>query len=132
MVSAFGISVSGLQAASTRFAASANNTANAFSTKSLKNGQVIDEPYHAQKSQQISNSLGGVLKVEVSDANPPTKVIFNPTAENADANGASRVPNVDLEKEMIDQQIAAYDYKANLKAIKVQNNLLDSTLNIIS
>jgi flagellar basal-body rod protein FlgC len=132
MTSVFSIAMSGLTAASRRLEISAQNIANRDSTKTVINGQVIDEPYHAQKAQSISNALGGVVKVNVTDANPPTTTIFNPNAENADANGSSRVPNVSIENELIDQRVAGYDFKANLKSIQAQNHLLDSLLDIKS
>jgi flagellar basal-body rod protein FlgC len=132
MTFAFGISTSGLHASAKRIAVAADNIANVNSTKQLQNGQVVNEPYHAKKTQTISNALGGVFKVEVLDANPPTKTMFNPNADNADANGSSEVPNVDLAQEMIDQRIASYDFKANLKSIKVQDNMLQNLLDIKS
>jgi flagellar basal-body rod protein FlgC len=131
MTSVFSIAVSGLNAASQRLAVSAQNIVNKDSTKTLKDGQVIDEPYHAQQAQSISNALGGV-SVVVKDANPPTTVTFNPDDPSADANGAVRVPNVDLETELVNQSIAAYDFKANLKSIKTQDDMLSSLLDIKS
>jgi flagellar basal-body rod protein FlgC len=129
MTSVFGISVSGLNAASKRLEVSANNIANKDSTRTIKDGQVTNEPYHAQRAQSISQANGGV-SVVVRDENPPTVTTFNPGADNADANGQSEVPNVALEKELIDQNIASYDYKANLKAIKIQNNVFEELLRI--
>lgn len=132
MTSVFGIALSGLNAAAKRFAVSANNTANVDSTKQYNNGQLVNEPYHAQQAYTLSSSLGGVYKVEVKDAYPPTKTVFNPNAENADENGASQVPNVDIANEMILQRVASYDFKANLKSIQAHDNMLKNLLDIKS
>ncbi len=131
MTSVFSISTSGLYAAAKKLEVSAGNTANVNSTKTVKDGVVTNEPYHAQIAQSISNAQGGVT-VKVKDAAQPTKTIFDPTAENADANGNSLAPNVNLDHELVNQRIASYDYKANLKAIRVQLNLDKSLLDIKS
>lgn len=129
MVSSINTALSGLNAASKRLAVSSNNIANQNSTKSLENGQTVDKPYVPQRVEQISLENGGV-KTVVKDVDPATVTQFDPDNPDADANGGIQVPNVSLESEIINQKIATYDYKANLKTLKVQDDLLKSLLDI--
>jgi len=131
MISSFNVSISGLNAATRRISVAADNIANQSSTATKQDGQVIDEPFHAKVAQSISQGQGGV-SVVVKEANPPIITTFDPTAPNADANGQSRVPNVDVAEQLINQRIAGYDYKANLKSIQVQDNMLKNLLDIKS
>lgn len=129
-MSPFDVSVSGLNAASRRLQVSANNLANIHSTGKMVNGQVVNSPYKAQVAQQVSNTLGGV-SVVVKDANPPTITAYSPTDPAADpATGLTEIPNVDVAEEFINQMIASYDFKANLKAITTQNGLFENLLDI--
>jgi flagellar basal-body rod protein FlgC len=131
MISSFSVSVSGLTAAGKRVGVAANNIANQNSTSTNVNGTKVDKPYHAQVAQSVSNGGGGV-NVVVKDANPPTITTFDPSSSNADANGQAEIPNVDVAEQLVNQQVASYDFKANLKAIKVQDNLFKSLLDIKS
>jgi flagellar basal-body rod protein FlgC len=131
MISSFNVSLAGLNAAAKRLQVSATNIANQFSTATIKDGQLVNEPYKAQRAQQVSNNLGGV-SVVVRDANPPTVTAYAPGSPNADANGQAEIPNVSMEDEFINQMIASYDYKANLKAIQTQNHLFENLLDIKS
>lgn len=127
MVSAINTALSGLAAASTRLEVSANNIANQFSTKSQVNGVTTDQPYVAQQVDQVSLSTGGTQAL-VHDVNPATVTI----ADQSGQGGTTEVPNVNSDEELVNQNIAAYDYKANLKTIKVQDNLDKALLDIIS
>ena len=129
MVSSFNISLSGLNAASKRFEVSATNVANQRSTATIVDGEKIDRPYAAKRVEQLSHASGGV-ETKVVDKNPPTVTIFDPGSPNADANGSAEVPNVNLDEEAVNQVIASYDYRANLKALKTSDDLLRNSLDI--
>lgn len=131
MVSTYNIALSGLNVAGKRLEVNANNLANQFSTSRLENGREIDEPYRAQQVIATSNSIGGV-QARVVEKTPATTIVFDPTASNADANGASQVPAVDTAEKLTGMRIASYDFRANLKVIQAQNKLDQETLNIIS
>jgi len=126
MVSAVNAAVSGLDAATKRLQVSANNTANQSSTQSNVNGQVVDKPYTPQQVDQVTLSSGGV-QAKVRDVNPPTTTEVNPS--NPQGN-TQQVPNVNPQQEVLNKQLASYDFKANLKTIKVANDTLNSLLNI--
>jgi flagellar basal-body rod protein FlgC len=131
MVSAIGSALSGLAAAGKRLEVTANNITNQFTTLTKVDGETINKPYTPQRADQVSVAGGGV-EVKVSDVNPASKKIFDPTNPAADANGATDYPNIDLEEQLVKQQLASYDFKANLKTIKVQNEFYKNLLDIIS
>ena len=89
------VALSGIQAAQTRLANSANNIANASTDK-----------FQPQKVE-LSPLQGGGVKAEL--------------IEPKDAQG------VVLEQEVVETIAAGYDFKANLKVLKTQNEL-DKTL----
>lgn len=125
MASSFDISLSGINAASKRLEVSANNIANQFSTKTLKNGEASDKPYTPQRVDQVSLSTGGV-QAQANNVNPPTV-----TAPDAQGNPTQQ-PNVDQAEQLVQQNIASYDFKANLKSIQVQSDIMKSLLDIKS
>lgn len=125
MVSAMNVSLSGLTAASKRIEVAANNIANQNSTKKLKDGQVADEPYTPQRVDLVSLSNAGV-QAQVKDVQPAT-------TQQPDSDGKlQEVPNVDQAQQLVDMNVASYDYKANIKALKVQDKVQQSLLNILS
>lgn len=118
--SATNIALTGLNAAETRLSVSANNIANQSSAKQLVNGKVVNQPYTPQQVQQTSLPGGGT-QAQVADINPATVTV-----------GGQQLPNVDQSNEIVQQSIASYDFKANLKTIKVQDQMQKSLLDIIS
>lgn len=126
-LSAVGSALSGLQAASKRIQVSADNVANQYSTKTIKNGQILDQPYIPQIAQQVSHSGGGV-QVITKDATPATI----PVQDQYDPGQLVDYPNVDVATELVNQRIASYDYKANLKTLKVAHEMEQNLLDILS
>lgn len=128
MVFAIGSALSGLAAAGKRLEVSAANVANQHSTRKKVDGQTVNEPYTPQRVQQVSLQNGGVQAV-VSDISPATTTVYDPDHPDTGPDGVLKLPNVSVEEELVGQKIASYDYKANLKTIKVaedmQKNLLD-------
>jgi flagellar basal-body rod protein FlgC len=120
MISPVGSALSGLNASSRRIAVAADNIANQFSNN-----------YTPSQVDQVSLSNGGVLARE--KAVTPDKVqIFNPVDPNADASGLVSMPNVDVANELVSMSIASYNFKANLKSIKVSDEMQKSLLDILS
>lgn len=123
--------LSGLNAAGRRLENSSNNIANQFSTSTILNGKELDEPYKPQQVQQVSLETGGV-KTVAKTKDPATFDIYDPTHPQASDEGLLSLPNVDVARELVDTQIAAYDFKANLKTIQAENNNTKRLLDIIS
>lgn len=131
MVSPINTAISGLFAASRRLSVSANNIVNQGSTRTQVDGVETNTPYTPKQVVQISQATGGVI-TRVIDKNPATVGVFIPDHPDADAEGVVQFPNVDIAEELVNQKIASYDYKANLKTIKVQDELQKSLLDIFS
>lgn len=120
--------VSGLKAAENRLYTSANNVANMHSTTSSVNGERVDEAYRAQRVVQTSAEPG--VRSDRVDVDPATIPVYDPTNVAADENGITEYPNVDLAQEVINQQIATYDFKANLKSIQAADEMAEELLDI--
>ncbi len=131
MSSAINTALSGLNAASKRLENSANNIANQFSTSTSLNGVTSNTPYVPTDIDQVSLSAGGVQALVKQRENATTQA-YDPTNPAANEDGLVTYPNVDTAQELISQQVAAYDFKANLKTIKVADEMQQSLLDIIS
>lgn len=126
MVPAITNALSGYKAATERLSVSAENIANQFSTSRVENGKVTNEPYVPQRVEAISQAEGGVTTERV--AKEPASV----PRLNSSTGELENVPNVNLEEEIVNQVIASYDAKANLRSIQIQNELFKSALDIFT
>ena len=127
--SSMNIALTGLRAAETRLANSANNVANMQSTVSRIDGERVLEPFKAQQVTQTSLSTGGV-RTDLRAVDPKSVPVYDPTNVAANEEGITQYPNVDLEEEIINQQIATYDFKANLNVIETTDEMMDDLLDI--
>lgn len=131
MVSAVGVALSGLSAASLRVGVASNNIANLQSTSSLRNGQRTDEPYTPQEVVQTSDENGGV-RASVRDVEQPSISQLDPSNPSADASGVVKFPNVDLAEQLTNMIVGGYDFRANLKVFKANDELTKSLLDIVA
>lgn len=118
------IALSGMQAASRRLENSSNNVANLSSA-----GSKPGEAFRPQRVTQSSLEEGGVT-TSLQAQNPATFKTFDPTNPAADADGLVEYPNVNLEEEAINQHMASYDFKANIKSIKTEDQMMKALLDI--
>lgn len=123
MVSAITVGVSGFNAAAERVKTSADNLANQFSTARVEGGKVVNEPYVPQQVQSISQENGGVTTKRV-DKYPASVPIAKGDGTTVD------MPNVDTAEELVNMQVAANDAKANLAAMRIENKMQQSLLDI--
>lgn len=131
MSTAIGSALSGLAAASKRIEVSAANLANQSSTATQIDGVTTNKPYIPKDVVQISLGAGGV-RPEVRDAGNPVVKYHDPENPQADKNGFVDTPNVDTAEQLVKMQIASYDYKANLKAIKIADRMEQNLLDMLS
>ncbi len=103
----FSTALSGLNAATSRIANSANNIANARTPD-----------FKATDAVQRSLNDGGVI-VDIRERQPSQ-------VETADG----KMPNVSLEQEVVNSVVAQNDYLANIRVLKVQKELDKSLLDI--
>jgi flagellar basal-body rod protein FlgC len=127
----FNIALTGLNAASTRIANSAQNTVNRESYTSTINGEVVNTPFVPQEVEQRSLDTGGVA-TSLRPVEPASIPVFDPQNPAVDGEGFVQAPNVDLEREQVDRIAASAAFKANLKVIESGDLLLGSLLDIKS
>jgi flagellar basal-body rod protein FlgC len=126
----FGIGLSGMNAAQVRLGNSANNVANLQSTSSLVNGERVERAYQPTDVSQRSIEPTGGVETSIRTRNPAIIPVYQPENSAADENGIVEFPNVNLEEEAVQQKIASYDFKANAKVIKTQDEMMKSLLDI--
>jgi flagellar basal-body rod protein FlgC len=84
------------------------------------------------KQVQDVTTAGGGVRAEVRPVTPPSVEVYAPGSPDADANGIAAIPNVNLAEELVTQIQAQRAYEANAKALKTQDELIDSLLDIRS
>jgi len=143
---AIGIAGTGLTAERMRMDVTAENLANADTTKGA-NGQ----PYRRQSvllaqsgTPGFSGALSGALQEQtgavppggvtvagiVSDATPNRRV-YDPSNPEADAQGYVSMPNVDTVTEMTDLISEQQSYQADVTAMQTSKSMFTSTLGLL-
>jgi flagellar basal-body rod protein FlgC len=137
MIAAFSASLSGLFAQSKRLAVSADNVAN-WRSRGLRpesgaqaSGAEQAGAYLPKRVQDVTTAGGGV-RGEVRPVSPPSVMVYAPGRPDADAEGMAAVANVDLAEELVTQKLAQRAYEANAAALRTQDELTDSLLDIKS
>lgn len=141
----FDISASALTAQRMRMDVISSNIANAETTRgSYVNGQfqpykrklVVLEPLQQSFAGVLSKEMGqsgrnqGVRVARIQEDQTPSKLVYNPTHPDADANGYVHMPNVDIAKEMVDMISASRSYEANITAINATKAMFVKALEI--
>lgn len=122
--------LSGFQAAQKRLEAASSNIANQFSTRTRdQDGVETVAPPPVLEVVQSSQAEGGV-RAEIRGSDRAPFKAFDPQNPDADENGQVSTPRVDTAEEIVKSKIATYDAQANLKSIKVQDDLFKSLLDI--
>jgi len=140
------ISATALTAQRMRMNVTAENLANATSTKGA-DGQpyrrkevvlqsVADGGFGAALTRAIgSNSgsvaAGGVQVAAVTEDQTPGKMVYDPSHPDANADGYVQMPNVDTVTEMVDLIDAQRAYEANVTAMSASKQMFAKTLEIL-
>jgi flagellar basal-body rod protein FlgC len=140
------VSASGLTAQRLRMDVTAENLANAQTTRGA-NGQpyrrkevVLQEIPQTGFGAQLSSAMGagtsggGVGGVEVSqivEDRTPGKLVYDPGHPDANAQGYVRMPNVDTVSEMVDLIDSSRAYEANVTAMQSTKQMLTKTLDLL-
>jgi flagellar basal-body rod protein FlgC len=127
--SVFSTALSGLQAATRRIAAAANNVANLNDVTSLSPKPGDPAQFRPLLTVQTSLAAGGTA-ARFQNVTPASVPSFQPDSPFANADGLVAVPNVDLATQMIDSLTASTSYKANAKVIEVAQQMQDQLLKI--
>jgi flagellar basal-body rod protein FlgC len=143
---AIDISGSALSAERLRMDVTAENLANANTTRTAAGG-----PYRRKvvvlETQQPSRSFGTVLASQmrtrggekpagvqvgaIAQDTTPNRRVYDPGHPDADAQGYVAMPNVDSVSEMVDLISASRSYEANVTAMQSAKQLFAKTLELL-
>ena len=139
------ISASALTAQRLRMNVTAENIANAETTKGADGnpyrrkevtlravGQ--DGTFGSQLSRAMGTSgvaPGGVQATEITQDQTPLKQVYDPGHPDADERGYVQMPNVDPVAEMVDLISAQRAYEANVTAMSAAKQMFAKTLEIL-
>jgi flagellar basal-body rod protein FlgC len=138
---AIDISASGLTAERTRMDVTAQNLANAQTTRGA-NGQ----PYQRQVvvlqqiggfGQTLAGAMGGgtapggVQVGAIAADSTPNQLVYNPGSPDANAQGYVRMPNVNPVTEMVDMIDESRSYEADVTAMQTSKTMYEKTLNLL-
>jgi flagellar basal-body rod protein FlgC len=132
MIAGFSTSLSGLLAQGKRLAVSADNVANMQSRGVRQDGPAQQPGAFVPKRAQDVTTAGGGVRADVRPVAPPSVEIYAPSRPDADARGVAAIPNVNLAEELVTQKLAQRAYEANAAALRTQDEMTDSLLDIKS
>jgi flagellar basal-body rod protein FlgC len=145
MFDAFDISASALTAERMRMDVTAENLANAQTTRTANGGPYRRKEVVLQEVEQgggFAGSLrtamgagsgrpGGVEVAGIAEDSSPNKMVYDPGHPDADANGYVAMPNVDSVTEMVDLISASRAYEANVTAMQSAKTMFSKTLDLL-
>jgi flagellar basal-body rod protein FlgC len=144
MFDALDISGSALSAERLRMDVTAENLANANTTRTANGG-----PYRRKvvvlEQQAPQNSFGtqlaaqmrkgqkpaGVQVSAIAEDVTPNRRVYDPSHPDADAQGYVSMPNVDSVSEMVDLISASRAYEANVTSMQAAKTLFNKTLELL-
>jgi flagellar basal-body rod protein FlgC len=138
------ISASGLTAERLRMDVTAENLANAQTTRGA-NGQpyrrkevvLQSVPGQSAFGSQLSAAMGGgvapggVQVAGITEDQTNGKLVYDPSNPDANAQGYVRMPNVDTVTEMVDLIDAQRAYEANVTAMNASKQMFSKTLELL-
>jgi len=127
--SIFGASLSGLDAVNKRLQSSANNIANAHSTRQQEAGQEIRTPYQPTDVVSTTTETGSVIS-HIQENNKQPQLVYDPQHIDSGDEGFVALPNVNQAEELQDIILARRAFEANLSVIKRTDQTLGSLLDI--
>jgi flagellar basal-body rod protein FlgC len=142
MFDAIDISASGLTAERMRMDVTAQNLANAQTTRGADG-----EPYRRKEvvlaERQAPGSFGaalagamttggkGVEVAAITEDQTPFAQVYDPSHPDADDNGYVQMPNVDTVAEMVDLISSQRAYEANVTAMQAAKQMFSKTLELL-
>jgi flagellar basal-body rod protein FlgC len=145
MFDAFDVSASALTAERLRMDVTAENLANAQTTRTASGGayrrkEVVLESIGGENSfgTQLSAAMGGnggpaggVKAAAIVEDASPGKRVYDPSHPDADKQGYVTMPNVDTVTEMVDLIGSSRAYEANVTALQDSKQMFSKTLDIL-
>ena len=141
MFDALNVSATGLTAERLRMDVTAENLANAQTTrgadgqpyrrKEVVLGEAAGGGFGSTLAKAMGNSGGGVEVQAITEDATPGKLVYDPGHPDADNDGYVRMPNVDTVAEMVDLITASRGYEANVTAMQTAKQMFSKTLDIL-
>jgi flagellar basal-body rod protein FlgC len=140
---ALDISASGLTAERLRMNVTAENLANAQTTRGVDGGAykrklvVLEQadgsagPARPSFGSQLDGAMSGVKVAQVAEDSAPDRMVYDPSHPDADAQGYVHMPNVNPVTEMVDLISASRSYEANVTAMQTAKQMYSKTLDIL-
>ena len=145
MFDALNVSATGLTAERLRMDVTAENLANAQTTKGA-DGQpyrrkevVLREISQGGFGAQLTAAMGtgaksrpgGVEVAEIASDQTAGKMVYDPSHPDANAQGYVQMPNVDTVTEMVDLIDSSRAYEANVTAMQASKQMFTKTLDLL-
>jgi flagellar basal-body rod protein FlgC len=144
MFDALDVSASGLTAERLRMDVTAENLANAQTTRGAdgqpyrrKEVVLAERQGPASFGAALAGAMGrggasgGVEVASIAQDQTPLKQVYDPGHPDADANGYVQMPNVDPVAEMVDLISAQRAYEANVTAMQAAKQMFSKTLDLL-
>jgi flagellar basal-body rod protein FlgC len=142
------VSASALTAERTRMDVTAENLANAQTTRTDAGGpyrrkvvQLAQDASSAGFGAELASAMGtpaaptgtpgGVKVVGITDDSTPLKTVYDPGNPDANAQGYVQMPNVEPVEEMVDLITESRSYEANVTAMQSAKTMFSRTLDIL-
>jgi flagellar basal-body rod protein FlgC len=145
MFDALGVSATGLTAERLRMDVTAENLANAQTTrgadgqpyrrKEVVLGEIAQGGFGSQLAAAMGRGAdagaGGVEVQAITEDPTPGKLVYDPGHPDANADGYVQMPNVDTVAEMVDLISASRAYEANVTAMQAAKQMFTKTLELL-
>ena len=141
---ALSVSGSGLSAERLRMDVTAENLANAQTTRTANGGPYrrkvvtlqeagggFDTALAAASSVQSGSAPGGVEVAGIAEDTTPDRMVYDPGHPDADAQGYVTLPNVNPVTEMVDLITSSRGYEANVQALNASKQMFTRTLDLL-
>ena len=104
---------------------------------SFPNGEVDvnfnppNEPYLVGGISMNNEGIAkGVMVESITDADNPTRIVYDPSHPDADKDGYVELPNVNVVEEMVNMVNASRAYEANITLAQTTKTMIQSAINI--
>lgn len=90
-----------------------------------------NEPYLVGGVSISENYISkGVAIDSITDADNPTKIVYDPSHPDADKDGYVELPNINVVEEMVNMVNASRAYEANVSIAQTTKAMIQSAINI--
>jgi flagellar basal-body rod protein FlgC len=137
---ALSVSASALTAERARMDVTAENLANAQTTRTADGGpyrrKVVALETAGGFGDQLRTAMGdgaarGVQVAGITEDTTPAQRVYDPGHPDADAQGYVEMPNVDTVQEMVDLISSSRAYEANVTAMQATKGMFAKTLDLL-